>query len=106
MNISDSEDSDIWVMFEKFFEMLSVLGFFFLVVTFSHFWSIAEVKEIEMLSSSNSVSDICVMDKGERLQLLVDKVDVYSWNASIISSKRSPEDSSEIGVDVVNGLLQ
>ena len=104
-NISDSEDSDIWVMSEKFFEILRVLGFFFLVVTFCQFWSMSEGNEMEKLSSCSSVSDICVIEAGERLRGVVDKVDVYSWNASIISSNDSPEDSSETGVDVANGLF-
>ena len=54
---------------------------------------------------SSSVSDICVIDAGERLRVVVDKVDVYLWNASIISSNDSPEDSSETGVDVAKGLF-
>ena len=92
-------------MSEKFFEILRVLGFFFLVVTFCQFWSMSEGNEMEKSSSCSSVSDICVIEAGERLQGVVDKVDVYSWNASIISSNDSPEDSSETGVDVANGLF-
>ena len=92
-------------MSEKFFEIIRVLGFFFLVVTFCQFWSMLEGNEMEKSSSCSSVSDICVIKAGERLWVVVDKVDVYSWNASIISSNDSSEDSSETGVDVASGLF-
>ena len=72
-------------MFETFLEVLQCddfLGrgdFFFLVVTFGHLISVPkdDVRE-KSVSSCSSVSDMCVMDAGERVGLLVlDKLDVY-----------------------------
>ena len=95
-------------MFETFLEILKrddFLGqdFFLLVVTFCYLPSVSDddVRE-KSVSSYSSVSDLCVMDAGERVGLLVlDKLDVYSLYSSRISSNDSPDDSSESGVDVV-----
>ena len=99
-------------MFETFLEMLKCIdllgrGDFFFLVTFCHLRSVSEdnVRE-KSVSSCSSVSDMCVMDAGERVGLLVlDKLDVYLLYASRISSKDSPDDFSESGVDVVTGFL-
>ena len=81
--------------------------FFFLVVTFCHLRSVSDddVRE-KSVSSCSSVSGMCVMDAGERVgHLVLYKLDVYLLYASRISSKDSPDDSSESGVDVVTGFF-
>ena len=100
-------------MFETFLKMLKhddFLGqgdFFFLVVTFCHLRSVSDddVREISV-SLCSSVSDMCVMDAGERVgHLVLDKLDVYSLYASRITSKVSPDDLSKSGVDVATGFF-
>ena len=99
-------------MFETFLEMLKCddfLGrgdFFFLFVTFCHLISVSDDEVMDKsISSWSCVSDMCVMDAGERVGLVVlDKLDVYSLYASMISSNNSPDESSESGVDVATGF--
>ena len=81
--------------------------FFFLVVTACHLISVSDddVRE-KSVSSCSSVSDMCVMDAGERVGLLVmDKLDMYLLYALMISCNDSPDELSESGVDVATGFL-
>ena len=100
-------------MFETFLEVLQRDDFlrrgdfFFLIVTFCHLISVSDDDVMEKsVSLYSSVSNMCVMNTGERVGLLVlDKLDVYSLYALRISSNDSPDELSKSGVDEAKGFL-